>query len=85
MKRILTLTAVLAGLVGVGAGIVRRRPRLAKVAPELRSPALYLPMSVTGETSLRFGRRLSSMEPAVTMPPGVRRRIAAASPATCRW
>jgi acetyl esterase/lipase len=57
MKR--TITLVLAGL-GV-AGLVRRHRKLADVAPELRNPALYVPMPLGNKRALPLGRRMLSV------------------------
>ncbi len=73
MKRLLLIVAALTGL--VGAGIARRRPRLAAVASELRSPALYVPISVRNDRSMRIGRVLITKGPQGTLAPGVARRV----------
>lgn len=53
--------AVALGAVGAAAvAVSRRRRALAAVAPELRSPAVWLPLSVRDERSLRIGRSLIS-------------------------
>lgn len=48
-------------LIGLGAAarrVVRLRPRLALVAPELRSPVLHLPLDVPNEAVLGVARRI---------------------------
>lgn len=72
MRRVLTLATLGAGLAGVG--VARRRPRLAAVAPELRNPMLYVPMSLRNAATLWIARRLIPMVPAGTIAPGVARR-----------
>ena len=72
MKRLVMALTVIFGL--AGAGIARRRPKLANVAPELRSPVLYVPMSVTGDRSLTIGRKLMSTPQPGAMVAGVDRR-----------
>jgi acetyl esterase/lipase len=57
MKRIIAL--LLAGL-GVAA-LVSRHRKLGNVAPELRTPPLYVPMSVTNQRSLAIGRKLMTV------------------------
>ena len=46
------------GSAWVGAGILRRRPAVSKVHPELRSPLLYAPLSLRDHRSLQLGRGL---------------------------
>ena len=59
MKRLLPLTLITATVTLLaGLAVARRQRRLAVVAPELRHPQLYVPMSVNSESSLRTGRRL---------------------------
>lgn len=72
MKRLVTALTLLTGLVGFG--VARRRPKLANVAPELRSPMLYLPMSLTGDRSLTIGRKLMSTPQPGAMAAGIDRR-----------
>ncbi|MBE3012414.1 alpha/beta hydrolase [Microbispora sp. NEAU-D428] len=43
----------------VAASVARRHHTLSAVAPELRTPALWLPLPVTGRLSLTLARRLS--------------------------
>ncbi len=52
--------ALLTGAVVVGRGIARRRPAISRVADELRSPVLYLPMELRSERLLRVVRTLST-------------------------
>ena len=51
-----------AALVAVGAAtarsVARRRPAIAAVAPDLRTPVLYLPLDLTGDRRLALGRAL---------------------------
>jgi acetyl esterase/lipase len=56
----MSIAGVLAALLvaAVGIGVVRRRPRLANVAPELWHPLLYVPMSLSSDRGLRVGRRM---------------------------
>jgi acetyl esterase/lipase len=56
----MSIAGVLAALLvaAAGLGIARRHPKLANVAPELRHPLLYLPMSLRSERGLRIGRRM---------------------------
>ena len=56
MKRLAALAAMLGTSLGIG--ISRRHRRLATVAPELRNPRLYLPMSLRDDLMLRVGRRV---------------------------
>ena len=72
MKRLVMALTVILGLAGVG--VARRRPKLANVAPELHSPVLYLPMSVTSDRSLAIGRKLMSAPQPGAMVAGVDRR-----------
>lgn len=72
MKRLVTALTLLAGLVGIG--VARRRPKLANVAPELRSPVLYVPMSLSSDRSLTIGRKLMSAPQPGAMAAGVDRR-----------
>ena len=61
MKRLLSLTAIAATTAVVllaGRAVARRQRRFAVVAPELRHPALAVPMSMRTETSLERGRQL---------------------------
>lgn len=72
MKRLVTALTLLAGLIGFG--VTRRRPKLANVAPELRSPVLYVPMSLSSDRSLTIGRKLMSAPQPGAMAAGVDRR-----------
>ena len=58
LRRIVPPLVVVAGAVGVGRLVARRRPLIEPVAPELRSPILYLPLSLTSDRALRFVRSL---------------------------
>jgi acetyl esterase/lipase len=58
MKRTGSLAAALA--IAAGYALTRRRRRISRVAPELRHPMLYVPMSLRNDMSLRLGRRLPS-------------------------
>jgi acetyl esterase/lipase len=73
MKRLLMFVAALGGLVTLG--VLRRRPKLANVAAELRSPALYVPMSLRSDRSLRLGRTMMAKTPQRPLAPGVERRV----------
>jgi acetyl esterase/lipase len=72
----MTLLSVLGGLTAAATvaatarGIVARRRALAAVAPELRHPLLYLPLSITNTTALAIARRRNL--PGGTLRPGVR-------------
>ena len=57
-RRLLAGTLVVAGATVVGRSVARRRPAVAAVAPELRSPILYLPLDLTGERKLAMGRAM---------------------------
>lgn len=52
-------------------GLTRRHRRVSTVAPELRHPQLYLPMSLTSDRSLRIGRQLFAKAPQPPPAPGV--------------
>jgi acetyl esterase/lipase len=67
MKRTASLAA--AFTVAAGYALARRRRRISQVAPELRHPMLYVPMSLRNDMSLRVGRRLPA--PAGVMAEGV--------------
>ncbi|MFZ9628428.1 MAG: alpha/beta hydrolase [Ilumatobacteraceae bacterium] len=61
MKRVLaTIVAAIGALLSVlsGAVLLRRRRLLRQVAPELRSPLVALPTSITHRLALRIARRL---------------------------
>lgn len=49
---------VAAGIGAATVGILRRRRKLAPVRQELRSPGLYVPLSLRDQRSLRIARRL---------------------------
>ncbi len=73
MRRPLRKAALLAGALAVSAavrGMVRRRPAIEPVPPELRSPLLYVPASVRDARSLRVGRRALRLLPS-PLTPGV--------------
>ena len=57
MRRAKTFAAA-AATVAVAFGVVRRRRLVSRVAPELRHPRLYFPVSLRSDISLRIGRRL---------------------------
>ena len=57
MRRLLALLG-LAGAAAAALAVVRRNRSLTNVAPDLRNPTLLLPMSFTGPTSLKLGRRM---------------------------
>lgn len=59
VRRLVTLLA----LAGAGAALLRRHRKVARVPSDLRTPVLYVPLSITGERSLRRGR--SMMRPTV--------------------
>jgi acetyl esterase/lipase len=50
----------LGALAAAGAWLLRRRQAVRAVAPELRSPALYLPLSLDNPVALAVGRRIGS-------------------------
>ena len=52
--------AALIGAVAIGLHITRRRPAIQRVADDLRSPLLYLPLRSSDERSLRVVRSLST-------------------------
>ena len=65
-----------------GLAVLRRRRRLTVVAPELRSPVLYVPFSLRSDRSVRLVRRLASAAiPAMKVPSDVSVRDAAAQAA----
>ncbi len=70
MKRLTALAAILGTSMGIA--IARHLRRVAMVAPELRHPQLYLPMSLRNYLTLRVGRRLPM--PAETLAEGVKVR-----------
>jgi acetyl esterase/lipase len=72
MKRTLALPALLATVATLAVG--RRHRRMSGVAPELRSPLLYIPMTLRNDRSLRFGRRLMAKAPATAVAAGVQMR-----------
>jgi acetyl esterase/lipase len=51
-------SAALGLLAGLAAAVVRRARTVAAVAPELRQPDLWLPLSIGSPLELRLGRRL---------------------------
>ncbi|RCG25897.1 alpha/beta hydrolase [Sphaerisporangium album] len=59
MSRSRGAAAGLLGAAAVAAVVARRRHTLSAVAPDLRTPALWLPLPVTGRLSLTLARRLS--------------------------
>jgi acetyl esterase/lipase len=65
--KLLTRIATLAALAGTGLGLTRRRQAVAAVAPELRHPALWLPMSIRGDRLVRVLRALAANVPAATV------------------
>ena len=59
MRRLLPLSIITTLVVVVaGRAVARRRRRLAAVAPDLRHPALVVPMSMRNDSSLERGRQL---------------------------
>jgi acetyl esterase/lipase len=56
MKRLIALMAGI-GAACIGVGLVRQHRRVVTVAPELRSPRLYVPVSLRNDTILRLGRK----------------------------
>ena len=52
--------AALIGALAIGLHITRRRPAIHRVAADLRSPLLYLPLDLRTERSLRVVRSLST-------------------------
>ncbi len=70
-RRLVAGAALLAGaVVVVGRGIARRRPAIGRVAEDLRSPVLYLPMELRSDRALRVIRTLSTRA-ATPIVPGV--------------
>ena len=69
MKPLLTTIAVLAAAGGYG--LKRRHGRLTDVAPDLRHPQLYIPMSIRDDTTLRMGRKMMAAMPAGAVADGV--------------
>lgn len=67
MMKPFTRIATLAALAGTGLGLTRRRQAVAAVAPELRHPALWLPMSIRGDRLVRVLRAVGAKVPAVTI------------------
>src|SRR5262245_4831860 len=61
--------SVLVGAVAALRGVQRRRPAMEPVAADLRSPLLYVPMSLRSARMLRVLRSLPS--PEVGLAPGV--------------
>jgi len=57
MRRLLAFLG-LAGAAAAAFAVVRRNRALATVASDLRNPTLLVPMSFTGPTSLKVGRRM---------------------------
>ncbi|MCC5950997.1 MAG: alpha/beta hydrolase [Acidimicrobiia bacterium] len=66
-RRLVGLAAA-AGAAAAAVGLRRRHAAVAAVRPELRSPALYLPVSVGSERSLRVLRTLMAARPSPTDP-----------------
>ncbi|MFC8663076.1 alpha/beta hydrolase [Streptomyces sp. NPDC057199] len=71
----MTLRRILGGLgavaaLGAARNFTTRHRDLARVAPELRHPLLYLPLSVTNAVTLAVGRRLPM--PGSDIRPGIR-------------
>ena len=62
--------AALIGALAIGRHITRRRPAINRVADDLRSPLLYLPLDLRSERSLRVVRSLSTRA-ATPIAPGV--------------
>jgi acetyl esterase/lipase len=60
----LTATALVAGT--VARGVIRRRAVLQAVAPDLRTPLLYVPMSLRSDRVLRLMRRIPGRPGPVT-------------------
>lgn len=60
MRRLMGLLAGIGAALAV-AGLVRRHRRLGVVAPELRTPQLYVPLSVRNDTALRVGRKVMAV------------------------
>lgn len=58
LLKVSLLAALVALVVRITPYLRRRRASIARVAPELRSPVLYLPMSLSGERSLARVRPL---------------------------
>ena len=73
MKPLLTVTAVLAAAAGYG--LSRRHRHVTSAAPELRSPQLYVPMSLRSNAGLRVGRKLMASRPAEPAADGVDLRV----------
>jgi acetyl esterase/lipase len=57
MTRAMSLAAAATAIAG-GFGLARRRRRISRVAPELRHPRLYIPISLRSDISRHVGRRL---------------------------
>jgi acetyl esterase/lipase len=74
VRRSTTLAALVAS--GAAWGIARRHHRLAAVAPQLRRPPLYIPMSLRNDTALRIARGLIAKAPPERLAPGVIQRTA---------
>lgn len=58
LRRLVVLGLLAGGVAVVGRSVARRRPAVAAVDPELRSPALYLPLDLADERRLAMGRAL---------------------------
>ena len=69
VRRLVLPAAALALAATVGRGIARRRPAITPVAEDLRSPILYLPLSLRSERVLRVIRSLPV--PEIPTAPGV--------------
>ncbi len=69
-----SLVAVTAALAVAGYGLSRRHRRVASAAPELRSPQLYVPLSVRSDAAMRVGRKLMAARPAEPLADGVESR-----------
>ena len=59
-RRLMVGAVLLAATAAAGRGVARRRPAVDRVAPDLRSPVLYLPTDLRGERTLRVVRSIST-------------------------
>lgn len=71
MRRVATGAVALAGGIAVGRSLAAKRQLIDQVAPELRSPLLYLPIDVPNAAALAVGRKVTVQ--ATKVRPGVDR------------
>ena len=69
LRRLVVPAAALLAAGAVGRSVLRRRPAIAPVATDLRTPILYLPLSFRSQAVLRVVRSLPA--PVPPTPPGV--------------